>query len=207
MTLARGARTSGKPRALSLALMSSAFLVWAMTQAASTLRPETAFETLDVPDVIRVRSQAFEPGTTIPDEFTAAGAGKSPPLAWSGVPPMARSLLLIVEDPDARGTMPYVHWLAYDLPPDTEKLGAGVAAGEGLDAVAGARQGKSSAGTVGYTPPHPPRQDGPHAYHFEVFALDARLNLPPAATREQVMAKARHHILAKGELVGTYESP
>lgn len=178
-----------------------------MAEGPSTLKPVTAFEKTDAPDVIRVRSRVFEPGATLPDELTAAGEGLSPPLAWSGVPPAARTLVLLVEDPDAHAKTPYVHWLVYDLPADIEALDAGIPHGERLDDVAGAKQGTSSAGTVGYTPPHPPPGDAPHAYHFEVFALDTMLDLPPAAKRDEVMAKARGHIVAKGELVGRYGAP
>lgn len=166
------------------------------------MRPTTVYERTDAPTAIEVRSSAFEAGANIPHSH--AGDGSSPPLAWSGIPPSARSLLLIVEDPDARGSTPYVHWLVYAIPADTKGLPASIPNLPRLGDPPGAVQGKNSAGTIGYTPPHPPRQDPPHAYHFELFALDTTLSLPAGITREQVMAAASGHIVAKGELVGFY---
>lgn len=168
------------------------------------MRITTAYERIDAPDVLEVRSNAFEAGARIPDEHTAAGAGVSPELSFANIPPQARSLVLLVEDPDAPGKTPYVHWLVYDLPADTTSLPAGIPNEGRLQDPPGALQGQTSAKTVGYVPPRPPRHDPPHHYHFELFALDSELSLPEGATREQVLQAAAPHIVAKGRIIGTF---
>lgn len=183
----------------------TALLVGSAAKGTSTMRTTTVYEHVDAPDVLSIHSKSFAPGGRISDENTGAGAGLSPPLSFADIPPSARSLVLLVEDPDAPGKTPYVHWLVYDLPADTKSLPAGLPDEGRLEHPQGALQGRTSAKTVGYTPPHPPRHDPPHAYHFELFALNtATLALPEGATREQVIAAAMPHIVAKGRIIGTF---
>lgn len=192
------ARRSATLLALATAFASGAACANVHERAVLFDRPVSA-----APDVIDVRSTAFEPDRAIPDRYTSAGAGLSPPLSWSGVPSSAKSLVLLVEDPDAPRATPYVHWLVYDIPAATTSLPDAIPAHPRLDA--GALQGETSRGTVGYAPPAPPKGDLPHAYHFELFALDEpTLGLRPGADRAEVVAAMQGHVVGKGELVGVH---
>jgi Raf kinase inhibitor-like YbhB/YbcL family protein len=149
---------------------------------------------------IELTSTAFTEGATIPKQHTGDGADTSPPLRWSDPPGGTRSLALVCDDPDApRGT--WVHWVLFNLPGDLRELQEGVPAQEALPN--GARQGKNDFGAVGYGGPAPPRGK-PHRYFFKLYALDAPLDLPAGATRGQVLAAMKGHVLAEGQLMGRY---
>jgi hypothetical protein len=140
-------------------------------------------------------------GSRIPAKFTCNGAGVSPQLAWSAPAAGTASFALIVTDPDAPGRT-FVHWVLYDLAAGARALPEGVPAqGELAD---GSRQGRNDFGNIGYGGPCPPGHT-PHHYHFMLYALDAKLNLPVGATRAQVEAAMKGHILASGELVGVFQ--
>lgn len=143
--------------------------------------------------VLQVQSAAFEEGGDIPRKYTCDGENLSPPLSWSGVPKGTRSLVLIVDDPDApRGD--FVHWVMYNIPGDRTELPEGVGIGV---------QGKNDSGGTGYGGPCPPA--GPaHRYFFKVYALDQELNLTAGATKAQVVQAMDGHILAEGQLMGKY---
>ncbi len=150
-------------------------------------------------ETLTVRSPAFEEGQMIPPRFTADGADVSPPLEWSKVPPDTASMAVIADDPDApMGT--WVHWVIYNLPPETDSLPADVPPVETLNN--GAAHGTTDFGRIGYGGPAPP--SGVHRYFFRVYALDIRLDLPAGATRHEVDRAMRGHILAQGELMGRY---
>jgi Raf kinase inhibitor-like YbhB/YbcL family protein len=137
----------------------------------------------------------------IPPAFTCSGANLSPQLAWSAPPAGTASFALAVADPDApRGT--FIHWVLYNLPAGTRSLPEGVPNDGQLPN--GALQGRNGAGSLGYIGPCPPG-NAPHHYHFTLYALDAKLNLPVGATRAQVEAAMQGHILARGELVGLFK--
>jgi len=149
---------------------------------------------------MNLTSSSFQ-GSKIPAKFTCNGAGVSPQLAWSAPPAGTVSFALIFTDPDAPGRT-FVHWVLYDLPAATRALPEGVLAqGELAD---GSRQGRSDFGNIGYGGPCPPGHT-PHHYHFTLYALNAKLNLPAGATRAQVEAAMKGHVLASGELVGIYQ--
>lgn len=152
---------------------------------------------------LTVTSSAFTPGGRIPVEYTCDGPGTSPPLAWSGVPANAKSLALIVDDPDApdpaHPKMTWVHWVLYDLPPSATGLPQGVTAGE---LPAGTKAGTSDFKRTGYGGPCPPV--GRHRYFFKLYALDEQLPDLHAPTKAQLEAAMRGHIVARGELIGTY---
>jgi Raf kinase inhibitor-like YbhB/YbcL family protein len=145
-----------------------------------------------------IESSAFESGAEIPQAYSADGEGVSPPLRWSGVPDGTRELVLLCEDPDAPKRTPYVHWALYGMPPDLRELGAGCAP-------VGAYEGRNSRLVEGWTPPSPPAGHGTHHYHFELFALDRPLSLGAHADRDEIVEAMRGHVLAEGDLVGTYE--
>lgn len=144
-----------------------------------------------------VSSPAFGHDGPIPLRYTSYGANEIPPLAWSALPSGAQSLALVVEDPDASTPQPFVHWTVWNLPP---------APGAIPQALAGAVQGKNGSGANGWRGPHPPDAK-PHHYHFELFALDSKLNLPAATDRDGLVAAMNGHVLAKGQLVGVFTKP
>jgi len=150
-------------------------------------------------------SEVIEPGDTIPTKYTGEGADVSPPLTWSGVPAEAVELALIVDDPDAPGREPWVHWVMYKIPAGTTGLAEGVPKAEMLGDPAGARQGVNSWPRVGYGGPMPPPGHGVHHYHFTLYALDAALPVGAGLTKGELLAAMEAHVLAEAELVGTYE--
>ena len=149
---------------------------------------------------LRLSSPAFAAGATVPRQYTADGADESPPLAWADPPAGTKAFALVCEDPDApRGL--FTHWVAFNLPADTRELGAGFPTGSTLPD--GTVQGTNGFGKVGYGGPSPP--PGPaHRYVFRLFALDAPLDLPAGATRDQVLKAMSGHVLGEGQLTGTY---
>ncbi|RPE80040.1 YbhB/YbcL family Raf kinase inhibitor-like protein [Vulcaniibacterium tengchongense] len=152
---------------------------------------------------IRVSSDAIPAGGEIPAKHSEYADGVSPALRWTPVPG-ARSYALIMEDPDAKPITPFVHWVAWNIPAEVTALPEGLHEQMRLTEPAGLMQGRTSRGSVGYYGPRPPAGDPPHRYHIQVLALDTTLDLPPGADRDQVLAAARGHVLAKGELVGRY---
>ena len=135
----------------------------------------------------------------IPPEHTCDGANVSPPLQWTNVPPETQSLALISDDPDAP-MGDWVHWVFYDLPPDSSGLPFSVPNVE--KSPSGGTQGRTDFGSIGYRGPCPP--SGTHRYLFKVYALDAMLHLKPGVTKEELLRAIRGHILAEGVLMGRY---
>jgi Raf kinase inhibitor-like YbhB/YbcL family protein len=149
---------------------------------------------------MNLTSTSFQ-GNQIPAKFTCNGAGISPQLSWSEPPAGTASFTLIVTDPDALGRT-FVHWVIYDLPAEMRELLEGM---PGLGQLTnGSRQGHNDFGEIGYGGPCPPGNSA-HHYHFALYALDAKLNLPTGAARAQVEAAMQGHILARGKLIGLYQ--
>lgn len=147
----------------------------------------------------------FRNEAPIPLAHTADGDNASPSLSWSGAPDGTKSFVVIVDDPDAAQPKPFVHWIVYDLPAGVTQLREGLLTEPVLPHPEGAKQGTNSRGATGYFGPKPPVGDPPHAYQFQVFALDvASLELDPGARREAVLAAMEGHVLASGTLVGTF---
>ncbi|RZJ08649.1 MAG: YbhB/YbcL family Raf kinase inhibitor-like protein [Rubrivivax sp.] len=163
-------------------------------------RPETAAAG---GATIQVSSQSFAQGEPIPQKHSEYADGVSPALSWSAVP-NAKSYVLIAEDPDAKPITPFVHWVAWNIPGNLTMLPEGLQEQERLTDPPGLRQGPTSRGSPGYFGPRPPVGDPPHHYHFQLLALDTLLDLPLGAGRDEVVAAAKGHVIAKGELVGTY---
>jgi Raf kinase inhibitor-like YbhB/YbcL family protein len=104
--------------------------------------------------------------------------------------------------------LPVVHWVVWNIPPAVTELREGLESLDRLEDPIGLRQGPNTAsGNVGYKGPHPPEADPPHHYHFQVFALDQRLDLRVGANREDLVRAMRGHVIAKGELVGLFGKP
>lgn len=154
---------------------------------------------------ITVTSEAFAPGQPIPKQYTGEGKDISPPLRWTGVPPQARELVLICDDPDAPSADPWVHWVIYGISPAVDALSAGVDTAPSPPVPGGSRQGANSWEKVGYGGPMPPPGHGVHHYHFKLYALDTELELAAGLDKASVLEAMSGHILAEGELIGTYE--
>jgi len=149
---------------------------------------------------IKIKSSAFEESGMIPSKYTCDGQDVSPPLKWVSVPEGTKSIALICDDPDApMGT--FVHWVLYDLPADVRELPENVPAETALPN--GARQGTSDFGTTGYGGPCPP--GGTHRYFFNIYALDAPVELSAGATKAELLGAMEGHILAQGRLMGKYQ--
>jgi len=145
-------------------------------------------------------TSAFGQGEMIPSKYTADGADVSPPLEWTPPPGGTKSLVLIVDDPDAPvGT--WVHWVLHDLPPNTRSIDEAAPKQEQLPS--GARQGRNDFGKIGYGGPCPP-PGKPHRYFFKLYALDAKLNLKSGATKADLERAMKGHILDQAELIGRY---
>ena len=153
---------------------------------------------------MKLGSATIGEGGSIPLKHSAYADGVSPSLSWSRVPG-AKSYALIVEDPDAKPVTPFVHWLAWNIPGDISSLPEGVQDQLRLTEPEGILQGKTSRGSVGFFGPHPPVGEPPHHYYFQILALDTMLGVPPGADRDQVLAAVQGHVIAKGQLSGTFQ--
>jgi Raf kinase inhibitor-like YbhB/YbcL family protein len=181
--------------ATSIALASGECRERSRASAAADEDPEIAMELV---------SPAFAPKGEIPARYTCEGDDLSPPLRWSGVPTAARSLALVVYDPDAPDPRApkrtWVHWVLYGIPPTATGIGEGASAGK---LPVGTRIGTNDWGRTDYGGPCPPI--GRHRYFHELYALDVdpgELRSPTKAELERAMSG---HVLARVELVGTYE--
>ena len=142
---------------------------------------------------ISVTTPAFQAGGDIPAKFTCNGANANPELRINGIPE-AKSLVLIVDDPDApRGL--FTHWIVWNIDPKTTDIGENSAPADGV-------QGTNDFGKRNYGGPCPP--SGTHRYFFKIFALDTKVDLKPNARRAELDAAMRGHILAQGELMARY---
>lgn len=151
------------------------------------------------PATLNVSSPAFPAGDAIPVQYTCDGAARAPTLTWSGVPAGTQSIAILVDEPDAKDG-PFTHMLVTNLPPDqtTVDLGAAIPAEASVL--------RNDAGSLGYLAPCP--EDGAHRYHYRVFALDLKVRRAPATravTRASFLRGIEGHVLAEGDLVGTYE--
>jgi hypothetical protein len=146
---------------------------------------------------LRIASRAFPDGGVIPKQYTCDGKGVSPPLRWSGVPPQAASLALIVSDPDAPGGR-FVHWTLYSLPPQVTRLPTGA------PVLAGARQGRNSFGKRGWGAPCPPKSDPAHRYDFDLYWLERPVDIPDGAKAQDVLRGIAEAAGGHGRLVGRY---
>lgn len=148
---------------------------------------------------LALTSPAFAAQQPMPKKYSCDGQSLSPPLQWSAPPAGTKSLALIVDDPDTPGGT-FVHWVLYNLSPTTLALPENVPTDATLPD--GSKQGRNGSGKTGYTGPCPP--GGTHHYHFKLYALDTDLGLAPGADKSQVENAMDKHVLAYGELVGTY---
>jgi hypothetical protein len=149
---------------------------------------------------MKLSSPAFADGAVIPMRYTCTGDDVSPPLAWSDTPAGAKSVALIVDDPDAPvGT--WVHWVAFNLPVTAGGLPEGIKDAKQLPS--GGTQGTNSWRRIGYGGPCPP--SGTHRYFFKLYALDTTLSLGNNATAKDLQAAMKGHILAESQLMGRFK--
>jgi hypothetical protein len=143
---------------------------------------------------LKLESTAFRPNGEIPRDYTADGKNQAPTLDVSGVPPRAKSLALIVEDPDAPRAKPFAHWLVWDIPASVQHIGPRVP----RQAV----EGTNDFGRHGYAGPKPP--SGRHRYVFTLYALDTSLDEQEPLSKDELERRIEGHVLERAELVGTY---
>jgi Raf kinase inhibitor-like YbhB/YbcL family protein len=142
---------------------------------------------------MKITSSAFQQGGNIPSKFTCDGGDTSPPLQMQDIPAAAKSLVLIVDDPDAPSGL-FTHWIGWNILPQTTSIAEGSAPK--------AVPGTNDFGKSGYGGPCPP--SGTHRYYFKIFALDKELDLPAGSKRAQLDAAMKGHVIAQGELMGRY---
>lgn len=151
---------------------------------------------------MQITSTAFTDGDEIPAKYTCEGKDASPPLAFAGVPAGAKSLVLIVDDPDAPDPkapkLTWVHWVLFDLPPDTTGLPESVST-----LPAGTKDGVNDWKRTGWGGPCPPI--GRHRYFFKLYALDTKLEGLKNPTKPQVLMAMEGHVLAEAQMIGTYQ--
>lgn len=165
----------------------------ALAAASLSVSPFLAAGTTEVP--MKISSPAFEHNGRIPAKFTCDGADVSPALAIEGVPAGARSLALIMDDPDApRGT--WVHWVVWNVDPGTRTIPENTVP-------AGAAQGMNDFRTQGYGGPCPP--SGTHRYFFKLYALKEKLSLGPKTTKAGLETAMKELVIAQTEMVGLYQ--
>ena len=152
-----------------------------------------------------VRSTAFDAGRAIPKRHSGDGEDLSPALAWSDPPSGTRELALVVDDPDAPTSEPWVHWLLYNISANVKSLPEGIPTTPTLTQPQGAVQGLNSWQKPGYRGPAPPPGHGTHHYYFKLYALDAALGLGAGLDKRALLAALKGHILAETELIGTYQ--
>ena len=145
--------------------------------------------------VMTLQSATFAYQQPMPATCGADGGNVSPELHWNGAPSGTKTFALLVEDPDAPGKSPFVHWVVFNIGPNVDACPNGLPPEGGI-------LGRNDAGTDGYFGPKPP--SGTHHYHFRIYALDQKLDLEAGATAGQVVRAMAGHELGMGELVGLF---
>jgi len=144
---------------------------------------------------MQIKSEAFEDGGIIPVKFTCEGPNVSPPLEFIDIPAEAKSLVLMIEDPDAEAK-PWVHWMVFNIPPDAKKF-------EENSIASGALQGLCNGNTLGYEGPCPPESE--HTYVFKLYAVDKMVISNPTPDRKKVLELIHGHIIDVAVLEGRYK--
>ncbi len=144
---------------------------------------------------MEIKSSAFKDGESIPVKYTCEGPNVSPPLQFSEVSSEAKSLVLMIEDPDAEAK-PWVHWLVFNIPPQSKGFEEGSVA-------QGAQEGLCNGNTFGYEGPCPPENE--HTYLFKLSAVDKMLDIAPESDRKKVLKEIEGHVVEKAVLKGKYQ--
>lgn len=149
---------------------------------------------------MEITSSAFQPGGAIPTRYTCEGDDISPEFSWTGIPAEAKSLVLIVHDPDAPKANGFTHWVLYNIPPELTRIDENVSKQAAVTAMG--TQGKNDAGRIGYVGPCPP--SGTHRYFARLYALREKLNLEPGASHEDVKTAINQYLIEQTEVMATY---
>ena len=145
---------------------------------------------------MKLTSASFQNGNKIPPKFSREGGNVSPALRIENAPAKAKSLALVVDDPDAPGGL-FTHWLVWNIDPKTNVIEEGSAPKSAIE-------GSNDFGSSGYGGPQPP--SGTHRYYFKIFALDQALSLPAGAKRGEVDQAMRGHVIAQAQLMGRFSA-
>lgn len=144
---------------------------------------------------MKIKSEAFENGGIIPSKYTCDGENIIPPLVFSDVPDAAKSLVLIMDDPDSPvGT--WTHWTAWNINQKIKGIPEGMVP-------EGVMEGKTTFGDIGYGGPCPGK--GRHRYFFKLYALNTELKLPPGSQKEELIEAIKGRIIDEAEMFATYE--
>jgi Raf kinase inhibitor-like YbhB/YbcL family protein len=177
-----------------------AALIGAVTVTGAALVPAAT----EAQMALKITSPAFEDNAAIPAKYTCEGDDLSPPLSWSGVPDGTKSLVLIVDDPDAPDPAApqrvWVHWVLYNLPPGTEGLAENA---NKLGLPAGTKAGLNDWKRADYGGPCPPI--GRHRYFHKLYALDTVLSGLDKPTKGEVEGAMKGHVLGEAQIIGTYQ--
>jgi len=149
---------------------------------------------------LTIRVASLSMGSVLPDIYTCKGSGISPAVSWDGVPPGTKSLVLILDDPDAPNGS-FTHWIVFNIPPETGELPQGQPNAKVL--AIGAQQGDTSTGSRGYYPPCPPI-GATHHYVFRLYAVDMDIT-QPTADRSSIEWSLNGHTLANAEFVTIFK--
>lgn len=163
-------------------------------------RAQPVYAESSITSSIVLTSRVFRDGGRIPANYTCSGHNDSPPLSWEDPPPGTQSFAILCEDPGT-SSAGWVHWIIYDIARDVRSLPAGVPAQETLRE--GAKQGRNALGKTGYGGRCLPGSK--RLYSFTLYALDRKLPLDPAATKDQVIQAMKRHVLAWGRIRGLSE--
>jgi len=196
-------RRESKVLAIGLVLAGGAVILTRSAAPLAAAGPLAALAASD--DTLRLTSPAFRNGGALPRSCTCDGDDQSPPLAWSGVPEGAKSIALLIDDPDAPDPaapkVTWTHWLIYNLPPSrADSLAAGV---KPSDLRGDARMGMNDWKKTAYGGPCPPV--GRHRYYHHLYALDTVLTFKHPPDRAEFLRAIEGHVIAKAELLGTYQ--
>ena len=151
---------------------------------------------IDMTDFV-LESSAFNNGKEIPRKYGYKNSNVNPPLKIKGIPQKTKSLVLIMDDPDAMGAVGkiWVHWVIWNIEPTITEIKENSIPNSAI-------QGKTDFGEIGYGGPAPP--DKEHTYIFKLYALDTKLNLKTSSTKIQVEESMKNHIIAETKLTGKY---
>jgi Raf kinase inhibitor-like YbhB/YbcL family protein len=176
-------------------------ILTALFTACAAQRDSSGLPTEEEPgmsNTLALTSPAFTEGAPIPSKYTCDGSNVSSRLDWLDAPGGTESYTLIVTDPDA-SSGDFVHWLLYNIPASARSLPEGVPTDSTFED--GSMNGKNGFGNIGYGGPCPPAK---HRYFFKLYALDTSLNAKPGASKKEILKLMEGHILAEGQLMGTY---
>lgn len=145
---------------------------------------------------MQITSFAFKNNETLPTKYTCEGENINPPLEISDTPENAKSLVLIIDDPDAPAGL-WTHWTIWNIDPKTKEI-------KENSVPVNSKEGITSFKNTGYGAPCPPKNTGVHRYFFKIYAIDKTLDLPTSTTSESLYKKIENSILDKAEIIGLY---